>query len=155
MTILAFYPPTRILPLMIKTVSATLFCLLAVLSVANADTPLELSMQRMGKAYKQLSLDLKAPVDASKPDYLALATTMKTEATTSEGLVPKKAAELPADQQAAMVDAYKKSMDKLSATIDTLTTAIQASQWDAANKIMADLKQQMFAGHKEFRKKDK
>lgn len=111
-------------------------------------------MKRMGKAYKQLSLDLKQPSDASKADYVALATTLKTEAQTSRGLVPKKAAALPPDQQATMVAAYQKSMDELSASIDTLTQALQNSQWDVANKQLATIKEQMFAGHKEFRSKD-
>jgi cytochrome c556 len=140
---------------MIKTVATALLMGLAFISVAQADTDLENSMKKMGKAYKQLSLDLKQPSDASKADYLALAGTLKTEAQTSRGLVPKKAAALPADQQATMVAAYQKSMDDLSATIDTLTTAIQGSQWDDARKAMDKLKEQMFAGHKEFRTQKK
>jgi len=142
---------------MIKTFAATLGCLLglSLLSLAHADTPLEKSMQRFTKAYKQLSLDLKQPVDASKADYVALAATMKTETQKSHDLVPKKAADLPADQQAAMVTAFQKSIDDLSATVDTLTTALQAGQWDDARAAMKKLGQQENEGHKEFRQQDK
>ena len=140
---------------MIKTIAALGFCLFSFIAVANADTPLEKSMQRFAKAYKQLSLDLKQPLDASKNDYLALAATMKTEAQKSRDLVPQKAAALPADQQATMVTAYQKSIDDLSATVDTLTTALQAGQWDDARKAMDKLHQQENEGHKEFRQHNK
>lgn len=143
---------------MLKITAALFFCLatLVPISLVHAeDTPLELSMKKMSKAYKQLVLDLKQPQDASKPDYLALVTTLKTEAQTSRGLVPKKAGDLPADQQAAMVTAYQKSMDDLIASIDTLNQSIQGSQWDEANKQLTALKQQMSDGHKAFRKKEK
>jgi soluble cytochrome b562 len=136
---------------MIKTFATTLCCLLALASLSHADTPLENSMKRLAKAYHQLTLDLKQPVDASKADYVALAATMKTEVQKSRDLVPKKAAALPADQQATMVTAYQKSMDDLSATIDTLSTALQAGQWDDARKAMDKLHLQENEGHKEFR----
>ncbi len=137
-----------------KKAAVTLFCLLclATFSFSNgATTPLESSMKKMGKAYKQLSLDLKTPQDAGKPDYLALAATLKSEAQTARGFVPAKAAALPPDQQAAMVAAYQKSIDELSASIDVLSQEIQDGKWADATKQIDTLKQQMFAGHKEFR----
>jgi len=141
---------------MIKTAAATLLCLITFLSIAKADSPLELSMKRTAKAFKQLNLDLKAPVDASKPDYLALVDTLKAEATKARALVPQKAAALPADQQAAMVAAYQKSIDDLTATYDALSQSIQAGQWDAARATMTKILDQEKQGHKEFRvqKKD-
>ncbi len=141
---------------MIKTFATTLACLFAAafVSFAHADTPLENSMKSLAKADKQLALDLKVPVDASKSDYLALAATMKTAVQKARDLVPKKAAALPADQQAKMVADYQKSMDDLSATIDTLTTAIQAGQWDDARNAMTKLLQQEHDGHMAFRTKE-
>lgn len=133
---------------------SALFCLVAIVG-APAASPLESSMKQMGKAYKQLSLDLQKPQDAGKNDYLALAATLKTQAQTSRSLVPNKAEGLPADQQAAMVQDYQKSIDGLIATIDSLTQDIQAGKWDDARKAMADLKQEMADGHKAFRKKEK
>jgi len=142
---------------MTKIALSTLVCLLslATFSIARAETPLETSMKHIAKAYHQLVTDLKAPQDASKADYVALATTMKTEAQTARGLVPKKAADLPADQQATMVTAYQKSMDDFSAAIDVLIQDLQAGQWDAANKQLAALKMQEDDGHKKFRNEEK
>ena len=145
------------LVVMIKPVAATFLCLVSLVSFssAQADTPLEMSMKHIAKAYHQLALDLKAPQDASKQDYLDLAAKMKTEVQTSRGLVPKKVAALPADQQAAMITAYQKSMDDLGAAIDTLTADLQAGQWDAALKQIDVIKQKEDAGHKQFRNHDK
>lgn len=127
---------------------------LTLIITANADTPLEISMKTIGKAYKELTLDLKQPADANKADYLALTGTMKTEAQKARGLVPKKAAALPADQQNTMVAAYQKSMDSLLQTIDSLSQDIQNGNWDNARKTMDDIKQQMIDGHKAFRIKE-
>jgi soluble cytochrome b562 len=130
------------------------FFYLAVFAAANADTPLETAMKQMSSAYKELSFDLQQPHDANKDHYLVLAGTLKTEAQTSRGLVPKKAATLPADQQGALVKAYQKSMDGLIQWIDLLTQDIQNSQWDDARKVMGAIKQQMIYGHKDFRIKN-
>jgi len=142
---------------MTKTALTTLFCLLSLasFSIARAATPLEISMSHIAKAYHQLVLDLKTPDDASKADYVALATTMKTEAQTARGFVPKKAADLPADQQAAMVTAYQKSMDDFGAAIDVLIQDLQGGQWDAANKQLGTLRMQEDEGHKAFRNSEK
>ena len=141
---------------MFKFAVATVLCFfsLASFSTVRADTDLEITMKHIAKAYHQLVDDMKQPVDASKSDYLALAATMKTSAQKARGLVPKKAAELPADQQAAMVTAYQKSMDDLSASIDVLTQDLQTGQWDAAAKQLGTLKMQEDDGHKAFRKKE-
>ena len=136
----------------IPVLTALFYC--TAFASANADTPLETAMKQMSSAYKELSFDLQQPHDANKDNYLALAGTLKTEAETSRGLVPKKAATLPADQQAAMLKAYQKSMGDLNQWIDSLTQDIQNSQRDAARKVMAAIKQQMIYGHKDFRMKD-
>ena len=136
------------IPILIVLVNLTLF------ASANASTPLEKAMKQMSNAYKALSFDLRQPSDANKSNYLTLAGILKTQAQTSRGLVPKKAAALSADQQAAMVKAYQKSMDDLMLAIDSLTQDIQTSQWDDARKVMAGLKQQMTDGHKDFRVKE-
>lgn len=134
-----------------KFLAITLVCLLGATSLSSA-TPLEQSMKRMSAAYKKLTADLKQPVEAGKPDYLALTATMKTEAQTSRTLVPKKVAEMPQGQQAAQIADYQKSLDGLTAAIDVLSQDITASNWTDANKQIDNLKQQMFDGHKKFRK---
>jgi predicted secreted protein len=127
---------------------------LTAIFVVLASTQLESAMKQMSSAYKELSFDLQQPHDVNKDHYLALVGTLKTEAQTSRGLVPKKAAALPPDQRAVMVKAYQKSMDDLIGWIDSLTLDIQNSQWDDARKVMAAIKQQMTYGHKDFRVKE-
>jgi soluble cytochrome b562 len=141
---------------MIKIGATTLFCLftLAVFSTTRADTPLEGSMKKISKAFKQLTLDLAQPADANKSDYVALANSIKTEAQTSSALVPKKAAALPADQQATMVTAYQKSMKDFSTAVDVLIQELQDGKWADANKQLAILKQDETDGHKQFRLKE-
>lgn len=150
-----FFAATLIV--MFKISATTLLCLfcLAIFSIANADTPLELSMKKFEKAYKQLTLDLKQPQEAEKNDYLTLADTLKTETQKARDFVPKKAADLPADQQAAMVKDYQKSMDDFGVTVDALIAAIQASNWDEARTAMTKLHQEEHDGHQAFRKKEK
>ena len=143
---------------MTKIFAITLSCFIGIagLSAHAASTPLEQSMKRLATAYHALDKDLKAPDAAKKADYVALAATMKTEATAARALVPKKVAAMPADQQAAQVTAFQKSIDDLSAEIDTLSADLQAGTWDAATKDITKIKLQEDDGHKKFRvqKKD-
>ena len=145
-----------ILAFMLKTTATVFLCLLGLTLVSSlrAETDLEMGMKRLMKAYKELALDLQKPDDANKTAYLALAGTMKSEAVKAHDLVPKKANDLPPDQKDAMVKAYQKSMVDFSASIDALTQAIQAGQWDQANKLIATLKMEETDGHKAFRKKE-
>jgi soluble cytochrome b562 len=139
-----------------QLIAVTLLCLisLAGLSTARAaTTPLEQSMKRMATAYHALDKDLKSPDETKKADYVALAAKMKTEVQTSRTLVPKKVAAMPQDQQAAQITDFQKSLDDLSVTIDTLTTDLQASKWDAAKADIAKIKVQEDDGHKKFRVK--
>ena len=136
------------------TPSLVILAYLALAATAHALTPLEASMKRMSSAYRALTFDLQQPSDAHKDTYLSLAGILKTEAQTSRGLVPKKAGALPADQQAAMVKGYQKGIDDLIQSIDSLTQAIQGSQWGNARQTMAAIKQKMMAGHKDFRAED-
>lgn len=127
---------------------------LSAISGMKADTPLENSMQHMKKAYKTLSLDLQKPEESKKPEYLALAGILKTEAQKAIHLVPEAAISLPPEQQEAMTAAYKKSMETFSGSVDGLLQNIQSSQWDAARHSIDELNKEMKSGHKNFRKED-
>lgn len=143
---------------MIRSAAVMLFCLfcLATFSAAKADNteiPLETCTKAMSKAYKDLLLDLQHPKDSDKSAYLALAGILKTEAKNERNLVPKKAAGLPAGQKNAALMEYHNNVDHLSASIDALILAIKESQWNAADKQMETIKQEIFDGHKESLKK--
>lgn len=116
-----------------------------------ADTDLDKSMKELGGAYKELSTDLKQPQDASKDQYLALAAKMKQVAKAAHDMVPKLAKTLPDDQRDAMVQSYRKDMDKFMTDIDSLSDVLKDSKWDDARKLMDTLKQDMASGHKQYR----
>ena len=129
-------------------------CWMATLACVRADSPLELSMKQMKKAYKELSTDLEKPLDSEKGNYVTLAETLKSSAQKARDLVPEAAAELPADKKAAMVKSYRESMDDLITGIDSLIQNLQAAKWDEARKDISALKSDMKDGHREFRKED-
>ena len=129
-------------------------CWMATLACVRADSPLELSMKQMKKAYKELSTDLEKPLDSEKGNYVTLAETLKSSAQKARDLVPEAAAELPADKKAAMVKSYRESMDDLITGIDSLIQNLQAAKWDEARKDISALKSDMKDGHREFRKDD-
>ncbi len=116
-------------------------------------TPLEAVMRQMGVTFKSLGTDLKQPQDEAKGDYLKLVQALREESVKSRDLAPKAAALLPADQQPAFVEAYRKDMDKFIASVDVLGAAVQEGRWDDARKTLDDLKQQMGDGHRAYRAK--
>ena len=125
---------------------------LATLSWMKADSPLEERMQHMKKAYKELSLGLEKPQESGQSAYLSLAQSIKTSALQAREFVPKLAAKLPPDQKAAMVKAYQADIDGLVVSLDGLIRNLKDSKWEEARKDMANLKNEMRDGHREFRK---
>ncbi|MEI8309379.1 MAG: cytochrome b562 [Verrucomicrobiota bacterium] len=125
---------------------------LATLSVASADSPLEKCMERMKKAYKALALGLEKPQESNQSTYVSLAETIKSSATESRDFVPKLAESLPPDQKTAMVKSFREDMDSFVVSVDGLIQNLKASKWEEANKDMANLKNEMRDGHREFRK---
>ena len=125
---------------------------LATLSWMKADSPLEECMQHMKKAYKELSLGLEKPQESGQSAYLSLAQSIKTSALQAREFVPKLAAKLPPDQKAAMVKAYQADIDGLVVSLDGLIRNLKDSKWEEARKDMANLKNEMRDGHREFRK---
>ena len=125
---------------------------LATLSWVKADSPLEECMQHMKKAYKDLSLGLEKPQESGQSAYLSLAESIKTSALKAREFVPKLAAKLPPDQKAAMVKSYQADMDGFVASVDGLIRNLKENKWDEARKDIANLKNEMRDGHREFRK---
>ena len=127
---------------------------LAALAGAKADSPLEMSMQQIKKAYKELALGLDKPVDSNKDTYLSLAGTIKSSAMKARELVPEMAGKLPPDQKGAMVKSYQESMDDFVGSVDALIKNIQDAKWDEARKDLSLLKSDMKDGHREYRRED-
>jgi len=127
---------------------------LAALAGAKTDSPLEMSMQQIKKAYKDLVAGLDKPIETNKATYLSLAGTIKTSAMKARELVPEMAAKLPPDQQAAMVKSFRESMADFLVSVDALIKNIQDAKWDEARKDLSLLKSEMKDGHREFRRED-
>jgi len=125
---------------------------MAALTFAIADSPLEMSMQQIKKAYKDLSLGLDKPLETNKDIYLSLAGTIKSSALKARDLVPEMAGKLPPDQKTALVKSYRESMDDFVGSVDALINNIQGAKWDEARKDLSLLKSEMKDGHREFRK---
>ncbi|MEI6789210.1 MAG: cytochrome b562 [bacterium] len=106
----------------------------------------------MKKAYKELSLRLEKPQESGQGAYVALAESIKASAIQAREFVPKLAAKLPPDQKAAMVKSFQADMDQLVASVDGLIRNLKESKWDEARKDIANLKNEMRDGHREFRK---
>lgn len=136
---------------MINRLPALVLALLAVsILPLHAGTALEGKMKSMKDSYRALKTAMDAPVDADKAKYLALATKLKDSAVAARDLKPQKLSEIPADQQAAFLDSYKKEMDKLIKLVDELSQAISAGNWDSAKKNLASINETRREGHKEF-----
>lgn len=127
---------------------------LAALAVAAAGTPLEKNMERMKKAYRELSLGLEKPQDGNQSAYVSLAETIRAAALESRDLVPALAANLPPDKKEAMVKAYRADMEDFVGSVDTLIGHLKAGNWAESRKDMANMKNEMKDSHREFRKPD-
>ncbi len=128
---------------------------LGALAAHAADSEMDKSMKKVAAASKLLKADLAQTDDTkhNKDADLQWVATMKTEAQTARGLVPKKAKALPADQQQAMEADFQKSMDAFLADVDTLNTDITADKWTPARADFQKLLDDEKAGHKQFRVK--
>jgi len=117
-------------------------------------TPMEKSMEALDAAFKEVRKALRAPDAAQKEQYLKWVETIKTEAAKCKDLVPKKIAELPTDQQAPLIEAYKKDMDKFITAIDSLGKALSEEKWADAEAIIKDMGKQKSSGHEQYKKEE-
>jgi soluble cytochrome b562 len=116
-------------------------------------TDLELRMDRMGKAFRQLKKQVAEPAqNASSLDLVA-----KMQAAAKEALdfTPAKTADLPADQQAKFVDDFKAGIKGMQDEFTKLSDALTAGKNDDAVKIVAEIGDLEKKDHKEFRKPKK
>lgn len=116
----------------------------------DQDTPLELKMQKMNTAFRKLRTQVS---DSTKnEDSLAQVAILKENATAALQLTPKKAADIPAADQAKFVADYQAELKKLLGTIDQLDAALKAGNNEEAAKLYASLGAIQKEGHSEFKK---
>jgi cytochrome c556 len=121
---------------------------------AKEHTPLEESMEAMGKSFKTLRAATEKPDPAKKEEYLAAAKSLKEESKKSGELVPAKIEGLPEAEKAAALESYKKQIAKCEEAAAKLEEEIKADKWTEAAETVKEIRKLMGEGHKEFRKKD-
>ena len=113
---------------------------------------LENDMERMGKAFKKLSAQVK---DATQnAASLALVDTLQQGATAAKGMVPKMAGSVAADKRDKFIADYKDMMDGLLEQLKDLKQQLTDGKNDQAADTVASIKEIMDQGHKDFRKKE-
>jgi hypothetical protein len=115
-------------------------------------TPMVESMEKMDTAFKSLGRALKTPDAAQKAAYLESVGVIKAEAAKSRDLVPEKIAELPADQQAAMKEAFQKEMDAFIGLVADLEKAVDEERWADAETVIKGMRKAKSAGHESYKK---
>ena len=114
-------------------------------------SPLSSTMNQMSNAFKALTKDLKAPVDANKDKYVKLATSIKENSVKAGDMTPSMAMAVPDNKKDDLIKSYKKDMDRFGIDMDTLIEALKAGKWDDANKDLAAVKKDMDDGHTKYR----
>ena len=125
-------------------------CLLAP-ALLNADelhTPLSKEMESLSKNLRQLGRQV---TDSSKRDSsLQLVLAVEKSAATARTLVPAKAKEVPASDQAKFISDYQKQIDVLIGQLTKLEEATRAGNTDSANQILSSLRGIKREGHEKF-----
>jgi hypothetical protein len=116
-------------------------------------TELEMRMDRMGKAFRQLKKQVADP--AQNASSLGLVSTMQDAAKEAVDLTPAKAADIPEDQRAKFVDDFKAGIRGMQDEFTKLADALKAGKNEDAAKIVDEITDLEKKDHKEFRKPKK
>ena len=116
-------------------------------------TDLEMRMDRIGKAFRQLKKQVADP--AQNASSLELLAKMQAAAKEAVDFTPKKAEDIPADQRAKFEDDFKSGISNLQDLFTKLQDALSAGKNDDAVKIVADIGDFEKKEHKEFRRPEK
>jgi len=116
-------------------------------------TDLEKSMDKIGKAYRQLKKQIPDP--AQNDSSLALLATMEEGAKKALELTPAKASDLPEDQRAKFTDDFHAGIKHLQDNFAKLEAALKAGKNDDAAAIVKEIDAFEKKEHKEFRRPEK
>lgn len=120
----------------------------------QGNSPLEMLMKDMNKAFKVLKNGLESPDAAKKDDYIKAANSLKEAAVKAKDLVPKKFEDMPEEERKAAQEGYRKSMDEFAATAEKLEPLLKEEKWTEAEAVVKELRKSESSGHKAYRKKD-
>jgi cytochrome c556 len=108
-------------------------------------------MSAISKAFKKLR---SQAADATKnDDSLTLVATIRENTVAASKLIPEKAADVPAAEQARFNADFVARMDSLLGEVDKLEAAFKANNNEEAKALLEVLGNAQKEGHKEFRKK--
>ncbi len=116
-------------------------------------TDLEMRMDRIGKAFRQLRKQVADP--AQNASSLELLSKMQAAAKEAVEFTPKKAEDIPADQRAKFEEDFKSGISNLQNLFAKLQGALTAGKNDDAVKIVGDIGDFEKKEHKEFRRPEK
>lgn len=116
-------------------------------------TDLEMRMDRIGKAFRQLRKQVADP--AQNASSLELLSKMQAAAKEAVEFTPKKAEDIPADQRAKFEEDFKSGISNLQDLFAKLQDALAAGKNDDAVKIVGDIGDFEKKQHKEFRRPEK
>lgn len=119
----------------------------------KVETELSGNMEEIGKAFRRLNRQIG---DAAKnEESLTLIASIRERAEASLKLEPAKKAEIPAEQQAKFVAAYRAKMKDFLGNLGKLEAALKAGDNAQAEALVKTLKQDQKEGHKEFKIEEK
>ena len=116
------------------------------------DTELELTMQKINKAWREVR---KADKEGKlSPATASLVETMRVNAEAALKLTPEMEADKPAADRAKFHADYQAQLKKLIETLGRLESALNANDLPGAAKLVAEVKDVQKSGHHNFKKPD-
>jgi len=134
-----------------KILSFFLLSILSTTTLRADDSPLEESMETIGKSFKTIQKQLPDP--AQKDSTLALIAKMKKATSTARAETPQSINKIPAKDRPEFLTDYQSSIDELLGFITDLDKAVQANDLPTANKVVTHILESKREGHSTFIKK--
>ena len=117
----------------------------------QADSPLEIQMNKMRRSFKELKKAMEAPVEADKQRYLGWVADLKKASEAAKTMEPEKTEKIPADQQKTFLEGYQSKMEESIELTDELGKAIEAGKWAEAKTLIGQINQVQSEGHNKYR----
>ena len=134
-----------------KILSFFLLSILSITTLRADDSPLEESMETIGKSFKTIQKQLPDP--AQKDSTLALIAKMKKATSKARAETPQSINKIPAKDRPEFLTDYQSSIDELLGFITDLDKAVQANDLPTANKVVTHILESKREGHSTFIKK--
>ena len=148
------FSPIRPISVLACTVAILTGLILSAPAV-RAETPMDKAWEKLEKAFNKLRDGLKDPKDADKEAYQKLGAIIKAETTEAMKFEPKMLKNVPEADRETFLANFRKDMETFDGQVDKLNAALDAGQWEEAQKVIQVLTQAKKDGHKAYRQKEK